>query len=197
MDPSYTHAAMADRRCARRDILKGGCSLWLGLAFAPAAYAQDDRASARPKEGDRLVKANDASKTPLKPGDIAVGAAQTLAWAIDPADGTVRSGSRLNQVILVRLDPARLTPETRANAADGVVAYTVICTHSGCDVDDWLADDQVLSCSCHASAFDPKDGGKVLDGPAPRALPALPLTIVDGLLVVAKPFTSRVGFEPG
>jgi Rieske Fe-S protein len=37
----------------------------------------------------------------------------------------------------------------------------------------------------------------VLDGPAPRALPALPLKIADGMLVVAKPFTTRVGFEPG
>jgi Rieske Fe-S protein len=35
----------------------------------------------------------------------------------------------------------------------------------------------------------------VADGPAPRSLPALPLTLVDGRLVVAGPFTSRVGFE--
>ena len=39
--------------------------------------------------------------------------------------------------------------------------------------------------------------GTVVDGPAPRMLPALPLKIVDGKLVVAKPFTARVGFEPG
>ena len=56
---------------------------------------------------------------------------------MDPADGTVRSGSRLNQVILLRLDPETLSAETRARAADGVVAYTSICTHTGCDVDDW------------------------------------------------------------
>jgi Rieske Fe-S protein len=100
-------------------------------------------------------------------------------------------------VILLRLDELTLTPETRARAADGVVAYTGICTHNGCDVDDWIADRLVLSCSCHESEFDPKDAGKVLDGPAPRALPALPLKIADGMLVVAKPFTTRVGFEPG
>jgi hypothetical protein len=28
-------------------------------------------------------------------------------------------------------------------------------------------------------------------------LPALPLKVVDGKLVVARPFTARVGFEPG
>jgi Rieske Fe-S protein len=80
-------------------------------------------------------------------------------------------------------------------AADGVVAYTAICTHSGCEVVDWLADERLLYCSCHSSKFDPKDGARVVDGPAPRSLPALPLKVVDGRLVVAKPFTSRVGFE--
>jgi rieske iron-sulfur protein len=36
----------------------------------------------------------------------------------------------------------------------------------------------------------------VIDGPTPRALPALPLKIVDGKLAVARPFTSRVGIIP-
>ena len=35
-----------------------------------------------------------------------------------------------------------------------------------------------------------------MDGPAARALPALPLKIVDGKLAVAKPFTGRVGIVP-
>jgi Rieske Fe-S protein len=116
---------------------------------------------------------------------------------MDPADKTVRSGTRLNQLLLVRLAPETLSPETAQRAAGGVVAYTAICTHNGCDIDDWLATEQILSCSCHSSSFDPKQGGRVVDGPAPRALPALPLTIVDGKLVVAKPFTSPVGYEKG
>ena len=37
----------------------------------------------------------------------------------------------------------------------------------------------------------------MVDGPAPRALPALPLTIADGRLVVAKGFLTPVGFEKG
>jgi hypothetical protein len=35
----------------------------------------------------------------------------------------------------------------------------------------------------------------VVDGPAPRVLPALPLKIVDTKLVVAAPFTARIYFE--
>lgn len=148
-----------------------------------------------PKAGDVLVKAGDASLRPLTPGDIKLNEAPTTAWAMDPGEKTVRNGSRLNAILLLRLEPSRLAEPSRANAADGIVAYTTICTHSGCEVSDWLADDQILSCPCHDSLFDPKEGGKVVDGPAPRVLPALPLKVADGVLVVAAPFTSRVGFD--
>ena len=147
--------------------------------------------------GDLFVKAGDATRTPLTPRDIPSGGPQTLAWPMDPVDRTVRSGSRLNQVILLRLDPDALSADTRARAADGIVAYTSICTHTGCDVDDWQPNERLLGCQCHFSLFDPKDGAKVVDGPAPRPLPALPLTIVDGLLVAAQPFTAQIGFEKG
>jgi rieske iron-sulfur protein len=183
----------------RRRLLQAALALGLGALAAPrtAAAAQDDGASIRPKEGDLLVRADDLQRQPLRPADIRRNAPQMAAWAMDPADRTVRSGSRLNGLILLRLDEAALAPDTRARAADGVVAYTAICTHNGCDVDDWIADRLVLACSCHASEFDPRDGAKVVDGPAPRMLPALPLKIVGGTLVVAGPYTSRVGFERG
>ena len=177
----------------RRLLLKAA----LACGLSRGAAAQSDPASLPPQAGDRLVRLGDASKTPLVPADIATGAMQTSAWAMDPATGTPRSGTRLNQILLLRLNPEALSPETRARAADGVVAYAAICTHNGCDVDDWIANALVLSCSCHESQFDPKDGAKVLDGPAPRPLPALPLKIVDGKLTVAATFTSRVGFEKG
>ena len=177
----------------RRELLAGGIALI--VSRSGGAFAQDDPSSMRPKEGDLLVKVDDSAAKPLTPADVPLGAAQTMAWPLDPASGTVRSGSRLNRVLLVRLAPDALSPDTRSRAADGVVAYTAICTHTGCEVIDWHADEQLLSCPCHYSKFDPKDGARVVDGPAPRMLPALPLQTVDGKLVVAKPFTTRVGFE--
>jgi rieske iron-sulfur protein len=179
----------------RRTVLKSAIGLGVGLSLTPAlTLAQDDPASLRPREGDLLVREGD--RTPLTPGDIPAGAAQTMAWAMDPTDGTVRSGSRLNKVLLLRLDAGQLVGDTRSRAAGGVVAYTAVCTHTGCEVVEWLAAGQVLQCPCHFSQFDPRDGARVVDGPAPRPLPALPLGIVEGKLVVAKPFTTRVGFEP-
>jgi rieske iron-sulfur protein len=171
----------------RRTLLLAGLGLALG---------QSEAASSRPKAGDRFVRNGDAGKTPLTPGDIQSGVAQTLAWPMDP-DGTVRNGSRLNQVILLRVGPDALSPETRARAADGVVAYSSICTHTGCDVDDWDSAAHLLACQCHFSQFDPRDGARVVDGPAPRPLPALPLKIVDGKLAVAQPFTAPIAFEKG
>ncbi len=183
-------------RIGRRAAVKGGIGLGLGIGLAPIlVLAQNDSASSRPKEGDLLVRAGDSSMKPLTPDDVPAGAAQITAWAMDPMDNTVRSGSRLNLVLLLRLDAEKLSPETRSRAADGVVAYTAICTHTGCEVEEWLPDEQLLSCPCHSSKFDPKDGARVVDGPAPRVLPALPLKVADGKLVVAQPYTTRVGFE--
>lgn len=168
----------------------------MAAPHATPSYGQDDPASSRPRPGDLLVKVGDSMLKPLAPDDIPTGAAQTLAWALDATDGTVRSGSRLNRVLLLRLAPDALSPETRSRAADGVVAYTAVCTHTGCEVIEWLPDEQLIQCPCHYSNFDPKDGARVVDGPAPRTLPALPLALANGKLVVSQPFTARVGFEP-
>src|SRR6476620_8979797 len=68
--------------------------------------------------------------------DLALGGPQVQAYPMAP-DGTVRSDSRLNLVILARFGPAALSDETRARAADGVVADSAICTHQGCPVNMW------------------------------------------------------------
>jgi rieske iron-sulfur protein len=168
----------------RREVLLGGLGLGLAAAVEPA-LAQDDPAAARPKPGDLLVRDGDPDNKPLTPGDIADNAKPIVAWALEPGSGVVRNGSRFNRLAIGRVGPG--------DAA--VFAFTMICTHDGCDVTDWLAGEHMLSCPCHYSRFDPKDGGRVKDGPAPRALPQLPLAVTDGTLVVAAPFTSKVGFE--
>ena len=174
----------------RRTLLKAGIGAGLGLSLTPhLAMAQ-----AGIKTGDLLVRIDDPMKQPLSPAEIKRGGKPVMAWAMDPNDETLRNGSPLNQILLVRLDANTLASDTRSRAADGVVAYTAICTHADCKVDDWLADEQVLHCACHGSKFDPKDSAKVVSGEAPRPLAALPLKLDDGQLVVAGPFTARVGF---
>jgi rieske iron-sulfur protein len=157
--------------------------------------AQSDAARERPHEGDLLVAVGANPPQPLKPDDLPVGEKQTFCWPMDPATNTVRDGSRLNKVLLLRLDPEGFDAETKEHAADGVVAYSAICVHTGCDVTGWDPSHQLLQCPCHYSTYDPKEAAKVVSGPAPRRLPALPLKTVDGRLVVAKPFTGRAGFQ--
>lgn len=180
-------------RIGRRTVL----GLGLAVVSEPRwALAQTDPARERPKENDLLV-AVDSTNTPqpLKPDELQHDGKPIMAWPMDPESGTVRSGSRLNKVLLLRLDPEGFDPETRDHAADGVVAYSAVCTHAGCDVIAWHPDRRLLECPCHNSVYNPLEDAKVITGPAPRRLPALPLKVADGRLVVAKPFTGRAGFQ--
>jgi rieske iron-sulfur protein len=166
------------------------------LTLAPRlALAQTEPARERPREGDLLVLIGAAAPEPLTPDNVPLGGKQIMAWPMDPESNTVRSASRLNKVLLLRLDPEGFDPETKERAAGGIVAYSAVCTHTGCDVTTWHPDSQLLECPCHYSFYDPKEAAKVVSGPSPRRLPALPLKIVDGRLIVAKPFIGRAGFQ--
>jgi len=56
------------------------------------------------------------------------------------------------------------------------VGLTAVCTHTGCIVDKVV--DGLIECPCHGSRY--RLDGTVARGPAPRALPARPVTVVDG-----------------
>jgi len=171
--------------------------LALGCCGATAqAQTPSSARNMRPLAGDLLVRATGASENlePLRPGDIGLAGPQLLAWARDPASGTVRDGSRLNQILLLRLDPESLDAETLARAADGVLAYSATCTHAQCPVTEWRQEAGILHCPCHGSEFDPRAAGRVVGGPALRRLPPLPLRLsAEGGLEVAQPFMGKVG----
>jgi Rieske Fe-S protein len=193
--PERRETAVAHRNLKRRRVLKGCC----GLALCAPVVARGDEAeeaSAPPQAGDALVFAyGDRTGQVISPAEVALGAKQLLAYPMHPATRRVRDGSRLNQLVVVRLPPEKLTAETLARAADGIVAYSGVCTHTGCDVTDWFGDVLRFKCPCHESEFDPSDAARVVGGPAPWQLAALPLKLVDGALVVAGPFVGRVGFQ--
>ena len=186
----------------RRTVLKAtlGAGLSLGLGAAPltelAAATAKPPEKMRPQKGDRLVYLSGDKKDQIaKLDDLTPGGPQLLAYPIDPASQVVRNGSGLNMVLVIRLDPAEMTEETRANSAEGVVAYSASCSHQACPVSMWKEDAKTLYCSCHGSQFDPADRAKVVGGPAPRRLAMLPLTIENGELVVAAEFIGRVGMK--
>jgi rieske iron-sulfur protein len=187
------------RSAERRGVLKAALGLGLAAPFANFAVAQDkDPKNLPPQPGDRLVFfAGDRDGEVIAADDLTVGAPPVQAFPMDPASEVVRDGSALNQVLLVRLDPEELSQKTQANAADGVVAYSAICTHEACPVTAWDEKRNRLYCNCHGSAFDPADAAKVVMGPATRRLPMLPIKVEEGVLVVAGEFTGRVGAQRG
>lgn len=57
-----------------------------------------------------------------------------------------------------------------------VTAFSTVCPHAGCAVE--AEEGGAFACPCHKSRFAP-DGTRV-DGPSPRDLDPLPVTVVDG-----------------
>lgn len=148
-----------------------------------------------PQADDVLVKLGDPALKPLTPGDVPRDATFVSAWPMAPASKVVRSGSRLNELLLVRMDPAALGGAAAADAVDGVLAFSALCPHAACNVATWIPEQGILSCDCHASDFDARARGRVIAGPTSRPLPALPLKLGGGVLVVAKPFAGAIRFD--
>ncbi len=184
----------------RRGVL-AGIPAWAvaaaGWPWGRGARAEDgetDPKRMRPQPGDRLAFSRGKRKGEvIAPGDIELAAKPTFAFPYDPAGGVLRNGTRLNQVLVLRLADDVYTDEVKERSAGGVIAYSAVCTHEKCTVIGWHREDHVFICPCHETNFDPKDGARVLSGPARRPLPALPLKIVDDALTVADVFTGRVG----
>ena len=178
----------------RMAVIGTTCLCMLQSATPAAAEEEDPNRSRRPQAGDRLVFAmGDELGKEIRPDAVPEGGPQILAWPIDPKTGAVRDGSRLNQILLVRLTEDGLDEATRARSAAGIVAYSAICPHALCPVTEWVTDRQLLHCPCHNSEYDPRKSAMVVNGPAPRALAALPLRILNGALIVAQGFAGRVG----
>ena len=177
---------------SRRQALQGlaGCALAAaGMSAAPGAWSAEDG----PQPGDWLVSVDADEPKPLRVDDIERGAKQVFAWPHDPAGKRNRDASRLNRVLLLRLDTAELDAETRERSADGVLAYSGVCTHQGCDVSAWRAQEKTLLCFCHFSQFQPAKGAVVVAGPAPRSLPWVALRSDAGRLVLASGFNQPPG----
>jgi ubiquinol-cytochrome c reductase iron-sulfur subunit len=149
------------------------------------------------KRGRRLV---DESFKPYKASDIEF----SDFYAAFPEGLSEAGREELGaSLIVVRLPPERLNlpPELQGYDADGIVAFSKICTHAGCAISLYRAPlfQQVeprpaFVCPCHYSTFDPATGGTVLFGPAGRPLPMLPLEIDSkGYLRAKGNFNEQVG----
>jgi len=173
------HAVLARRRFMHGTLCAAVCAA--ATARAPAADTPADKLP--PTAGDELAFPSwEQDGRLVNPADLAPGAAPLLVYPRDAASGVTRERSRLNQILL-------LLPATGA----APLAFSAVCTHAACAVSEWNGERRVFVCPCHASEYDPAQRAKVVGGPAPRALPALPIALRDDRYVVTGAFTGPVG----
>lgn len=111
----------------------------------------------------------------LGAGDEAIDAG-TLAALPDgkPVRVTLRARRRRDAFVLrenVVLGAAWLV-----RRGEAVAAFSTVCPHAGCAIE--AEEGGAFACPCHKSRFAPD--GACVDGPAPRGMDPLPVTVVDG-----------------
>jgi quinol---cytochrome c reductase iron-sulfur subunit len=136
------------------------------------------------------VRAVRVDGTPVRPGDIAVNGILTVFPENNIDDA-------LSSTLLINLgtNTGVTIPGSRLGwNIGGLVAFSKICTHAGCPASLYNVLSHQLICPCHQSTFDVPEGCKPVFGPAPRALPQLPITTNgEGFIVSVRDYTVPVG----
>jgi ubiquinol-cytochrome c reductase iron-sulfur subunit len=129
---------------------------------------------------------------PIRPEELAPGALLTVFPA-----GAIRDAQA--PTLLIRLeerDVAAFEPREGREGwtPQGIVAFSKLCTHTGCPVGLYQQELKLLLCPCHQSTFDVLKAAEPVFGPAARPLPQLPLGIDgNGYLIATGEFSSPVG----
>lgn len=182
----------------RRDVLIAGTAVAAAGLFVPDAEAAKDKPPEKmpTQPGDRvqLIKGKNKGQL-LRPDMLKVNDRPIEAFPFDPQNDVLRRKYRLNRLLAVRLDPSEMNEDTRARTDDsGVLVFSAICTHRGCTIKSWLEDVRELRCHCHLSRFAALEEGRVLNGPARRQLPMVPIKVdEEGFVVATDGFIGRVG----
>lgn len=116
---------------------------------------------------------------------LAMVTAPVAAFLIPPKTSATGSGGKIlagtiDDIPLGKgkVVPMGSKPAIVINTAQGVVAYSAICTHLGCIVafDDLSG---TIVCPCHDGRFSPATGA-VVSGPPPSGLPPVTVSVEGG-----------------
>jgi ubiquinol-cytochrome c reductase iron-sulfur subunit len=186
---------------SRRALLVGaggvaGAGL-LTAAAAPVASLGPTLNSLHRQPWVRGIRLVDDTGRPYSVDDIHEGAFYTAL----PEHGDPDSFGAGLLVVRLPAEFLHLPTDRRAWAPEGILAYSKICPHAGCAISlyrypTYAPTSQVpaFTCPCHYSTFLPGEGGRLVFGPAGRALPQLPLMIdSDRNLRAAGPFPGDIG----
>jgi ubiquinol-cytochrome c reductase iron-sulfur subunit len=177
------------RRFLRRLLTAAGGALGIALLFPIRSLGpnpDDVLEHTSWKAGARLV---DSSGDPVSLASVAVGGVVTVF-----PQGFV--GDAASQALLIHAadQPIVTRPGRETWSPRGFLAFSKVCTHAGCPVGLYEHRTNQLLCPCHQSLFNVLEGARVAFGPAPRALPQLPLAVDGaGFLVAQNDFDEAVG----
>lgn len=143
---------LQDEEVTRRRILKTACVAGAGAAMLISGLKGRADAS-----GGTYPQVRIANVKNLKPGKVV-----KFDYPL---------GGRKN--ILVDLG---CCVDGGVGAEKSIVAYSSFCTHLGCSV-DLDHESGMLVCECHQTVYDPKQSGRVIEGPAPCSLPMVQLDV--------------------
>ena len=188
----------ADPEISRRKFINvalgtAGAVGGLGLVTALAGVRPPNRitfAKLPAVDGDILVHAegpNDGQ--PIKVADLNDKITRAWPQGKDNKGNTVIKKDEPNNLLIIYKFPvAELVAPTDLKGTDqGVVAYSGICQHLGCQVGDNASKPETILCPCHSGAYDPRAGCKVIGGPPPKPLPQLPIKLSGDNVTVTAP----------
>ena len=190
----------------RRDVLKTGCTLVgvtaLGTvsgslsAFAAGGRGTQPQPPGAPERHDELVYVDGPKKgQDVMVADIAADAPPITVQAKDPASGKIRESEKAMVLVYRTSTPDKIAADIKGDTFEGIVAYSALCTHQGCQVSDWDATAKQLICPCHKAAFDPFQGGTNTGGEKTRDLPQIPVKGEEGKLIVSDAIMSWIGIK--
>jgi ubiquinol-cytochrome c reductase iron-sulfur subunit len=180
---------LSRRRFLRRLLTAAGAALGVALLFPIRSLGPnpDDLLEHTSwRKGARVV---DADGKPVRVTALAVGGVVTVFPEGFAGDAT-------SQTLLIHAadQPVVTAPGRETWSPLGYLAYSKVCTHAGCPVGLYEHRTNQLLCPCHQSLFNVLEGARVVFGPAPRALPQLPLAVnTDGYLIAQADYDEAVG----
>jgi rieske iron-sulfur protein len=171
----------------RRDVLKSlgivAGAAALGTvggsmkAFAAGGAGDYPQPPGSPKTHDTFVFSEGPNKgQEVKLADIVLDAPPVAVQAKDSKTGEVRD-SEHSEVLLFRVKKDTIPIEYRSDSAEGILAYSALCTKDATLIKpkDFDPASKQVTCSTCKTQYDLVNGAEVKGGPGKRALPQVPV----------------------